>query len=156
MGAVGEYIFSVCGAAVLCAVLTHFLKNGSEAGIGKMVAGLVLLLTVLRPLCGEKLPLREFYGSNFQLEAQLAVDEGKENTDLALRALIKEQCAAYILQKADALGLELEIEVEVTDEALPVPQRVYIFGTAAPYARQQLQQYIRQELGIAKENQIWT
>lgn len=156
MRVVSEYIFSVCGAALVCTVLKPFLKKGTAAGVGKLVTGVFLLLTVLHPLKGLAVPLLDGFTADYRTEAQQAVFSGEESTYRALAAFIKDRSAAYILQKADAVGLQLEVEVVVSGDTLPVPQKVYITGAAAPYARQQLQEIIRRELGIAKENQIWT
>lgn len=157
MTAVREYIFSVCGAAMICAIITPFLKKKSTtSGIGKLAAGIFLLLTVLRPLPG-------FHWTSFgdlltqaRIDAEIATQTGEENARQAIGQIITEQTQAYILQKADTLGLHLSVEVSVSDDSLPVPKKVCLTGVAAPYAKQQLQEWICQNLGIAKELIIWT
>lgn len=156
MRTISEYVFSVCGAALLCAVMSPFFKRGSAAGIGKIVTGMVVLLTVLQPLMGFALPALDDITVDFRTDAQQAIASGEKNTQQALSKIITDRTTEYILQKAEALGLQIEVQVVVSEDAIPMPKTVFISGTAAPYARQQLQDMIRRDLGIAKENQIWT
>ena len=156
MRVVGEYIISVCGVALLCAMIAPFIKKGISAGMVKLMTGVLLLLAVLQPLFGISLPIFGDMTMDFQADAQATVNDGKEQTQQELAEIIKDRTAAYILQKADAMGLQLTVEVGVSADPIPVPETVTIIGVAAPYARQQLQDMIRRDLGIIKENQIWT
>lgn len=153
MPQIGEYVISVCSSALVCCLITPFLKKKS---VGKILPGLFLLLTVLQPLVDIQIPSIENLTQQFQFEAQQAVMTGEETTRDEIGKIIKQRTAAYILQKADALGLQLSVEVGISDSPLPTPDRITIIGPAAPYAKQQMQELISRELGIAKENQIWT
>ncbi len=157
MAAIGEYVISVCGAALICAAITPFLRQKNAAsGVGKMAAGIFLLLTVLRPLPGFEWTAIRDISFDAQTQASLATQLGEENSHQALSEIIKSRTAAYILQKADALGIQISVDVTLSEDNVPIPEKVYISGAAAPYAKQQLQELIRQDLGIAKEHQIWT
>lgn len=156
MHAVGEYIFSVCVAALLCGLLTPLLKKGPAGDGAKLITGIFLLLTVLRPLTGIDLPALENLTAYIRSDVQQAVLNGEEKTHQEFSGIIKERSAAYILQKAEALGLQITVNVIVSEDTLPIPQAVYLTGAAAPYAKKQLQDVIQRDLGIAKENMIWT
>lgn len=93
---------------------------------------------------------------DFQRSAQQAVDQGKEESQKAMAQIIKQETAAYILEKAQSLGAQIQVSVEVSDADLPIPVGVRISGTVAPYAKVQLQTFLEQQLGISKENQRWT
>lgn len=157
MDAVRTYLLSVCGAALLCAVANRFLgQKGGTSGAGKLLTGLFLALTVLQPLASADMSILEDISFNIDFEAEQAVLEGEEETKNAMAQIIKDRTAAYILQKAEALRVDITAEVIMSDDNIPVPKMVYLSGTVAPYAKKQLQTMIEQELGIAKENQIWT
>ena len=157
MNAISEYILSICGAALICAIITPFLKQKSAAsGIGKMATGIFLLLAVLRPLPGLEWSSLEEISAQVRTEAEFVAQTGEEKSRQALSEIIIDRAEAYILQKADALGIQITVEVNVSGDHIPVPETVYISGAAAPYAKRQLQEMIRQDLGIAKENLIWT
>lgn len=157
MNGLRAYILSVCGAAIISAVISRFLGNkGAASGISKLVIGIFLVLTVLGPVAS--LDIRDVQGLPLDLETEAgeAVRLGEEIAYQALSENIKSRTGAYILQKAQSMGLEITVQVIVSDDPIPVPSKVYISGNAAPYTKQQMQSIIQQELGIAKENQIWT
>ena len=72
------------------------------------------------------------------------------------REIITDKTCAYILDKAETLRAQLTVQVILSDEELPVPERIYLTGQASPYARSMLQRLIEEELGVPKERQIWT
>jgi stage III sporulation protein AF len=141
---------------MLCALIRPFFKTYAGEGIGKLITGVFLLLTLLYPMANLSITSLSGLADEFQYDAQQAVATGEANSKQKITAIIKERTAAYILQKADALGLELTVDVGVSSDEIPVPHTVTIRGTAAPYARQQLQDMICRDLGISKENQLWT
>ena len=53
------------------------------------------------------------------------------------------------------MNSKISVEVGVSSDTIPIPERVYVSGTIAPYARQQLEIWIERDLGIPKENQVW-
>ena len=147
-----EYIISICATALICSLITPFLK---KRPVGGMLPGLLLILTVLQPLLRIPLPSMDHLTEQYRYDAQRAVAVGEENSHLTISEIIKSKTAAYILQKADTLGLQLSVDVALTEDVIPIPQSVSIVGAAAPYAKKQLQELIQRDLGIAKENQVW-
>lgn len=157
MYGVRAYLLSVCGAALICAIAKRFVDNrGPAAGVGKLLIGSFLVLTVLKPISALKLDFLESFTLNIQEDALYAVRQGEENTYQALSENIKQRTAAYILQRAQELNVDLDIEVVVSNDDIPIPEKIYLSGTVAPFAKRQLQLMIEQDLGIAKECQIWT
>jgi hypothetical protein len=47
------------------------------------------------------------------------------------------------------------VEVELSDEEIPVPKTVSVTGKISPYAKKQLSEMMERELGIKVENQKW-
>jgi hypothetical protein len=45
--------------------------------------------------------------------------------------------------------------VYLSEDTIPVPISVEIRGSVSPYGKQQLTKLLEEELGIAKENQLW-
>jgi hypothetical protein len=157
MGDMKAYILSVCGAAILCAVSGRFLSRiHASAGVGKLVLGFVLLLVVLTPVSSLYFDELQHIRYDVQAEAEQAIKFGENLSQESLAKIIKDRTATYILQKARALQLDITVEVHLSGGSMPVPDRVYITGNAAPYPRRELQNSIEQDLGISKENQIWT
>lgn len=157
MVAVKAYLLSVCGASLLCAAAHKFLgQKGGAAGAGKMITGLFLALTVLKPLSSVDIGMLQDFSFSIDADADQAVQRGEEESKKMMAQIIKNRTAAYILQKAEALRVEITAEVILSNDVVPIPQKVYLSGSVAPYAKKRLQTVIEQDLGIAKENQIWT
>ena len=107
-------------------------------------------------------PIEEisFYGvsnfwDNLTIEAEAYVQEGVAISEKQEADIIKAQSEAYILDKANLLGLQIAVEVELDDHNGNIPYSVAIKGNVSPYAKMQLESYIEDTLGIAKENQEW-
>lgn len=152
MEALRQYIISVVAAALLCGIVTGLMPQGRSSQIIRMVCGLFLAYTVLAGLTGLDLQIPD-WDVLAVTDARQAAALGESLGEVALTQVIKEQTEAYILDKAAALGLSLEVEVSLDESQ--VPQSVVLEGQASPYERQQLQNTIARELGIAKENQQW-
>lgn len=156
MKTVGAYLLSVCTVAVLCGLARRFSGGKGTAAAVQLLTGAILTLTVLKPLGnleGKWLDKIEF---DFSSAAETAVSRGQAQAQNTLAQLIKEETSAYILQRAKELNVTVTVSVEVSNDALPVPTKVRMNGNVSPYARQRLQSLICSELGIAKEDQIWT
>ncbi len=157
MDSLRQYILSVTAASLVCAMAGRLLpKSGTAASIGKMVMGIFLALTVISPWAKLQLTQLEDLQLTVRADADAAVADGNSRTNLALQDIIKSQTEAYILDKAQQLNLALTVQVELTGEHIPVPTAVRLQGDASPYAKSRLQAIIVQDLGIAKENQLWT
>ncbi len=152
-----QYLLSVTAGALLCAILGKLLpKSGTAGNVAKLLVGLFMALNILAPVGGLQL---ENWGSiteGFLAEASQAAADGSQQSRDSLAAIIKERCEAYILDKAAQLKLQLTVEVTLSGDSVPALEAVTIRGNASPYARQRLQEIIAQDLGIAKENQLWT
>lgn len=157
MGALGQYILSVASAAIVCALLRSFLgTKGAPSAIGKLLSGLFLLFTLLSPL--SSLKLEDFGGltGDWETEAEYFVIQGEEKTKNELASIIKERTRTYILDKAAVYDAGIAVTVTLSEDVIPVPVGVRISGSISPYAKAQLQAIIENDLGIPKEEQVWT
>lgn len=151
-----QYVVSVVAGAFVCGIALGLFPKGSGREILKMLCGLFLALTVLGPVA--KLDLSElenFYGG-FSVDAAQTAALGEAYSEKALRECIKTRTEAYILDKAEGLGAQVAVQVSLSPDALPVPAAVQITGAISPYVKYRLSEYISQDLGVPKENQVWT
>ncbi len=157
MEPIAEYLLSVTGAAMLCAVVLRLLDGkGNAAAAAKMLTGIFMAVTVLTPLTNFRLSDALELLPQLNTDAQGAVAQGEASAKKALQEGISHQVEAYILDKAEKLGVKLAVEVELSSDAIPVPVRVRLRGNVSPYAKTRLQSILQNDLGIDKENQIWT
>ena len=86
-------------------------------------------------------------------EARTGVEIGNRE---ALSAIIKSKTEAYIWDKADEMGVALEVEVETRDLGSgPYPWRATLTGTCGGEKRTALTQYIEENLAIPEARQVW-
>lgn len=156
MEALRQYLLSVTAAAILCSIVMKLLgKKGTASSVGKMLTGLFLAFTVMSPFAKLEIGKVSDFTNAFEADAADAVAAGQNHTRKAMAEIIKSQSEAYILDKAKALGVELTVEVAVSEADIPIPTAVRLKGKVSPYVKSQLQTAIKDGLGILKENQIW-
>lgn len=156
MQALGKYIVSVTAAAMVVAILQSlFDKKGTTSALLRLIGGLFLCFTVISPLVTTGFDALLELPQDYVRQGSVAAFEGEQIAREQLRDIIKDRCRTYILDKATAYRLTLDVEVELSQDDVPVPVAVRLHGAASPYAKQALQQWLEQELGIRKENQTW-
>lgn len=156
MDALRQYAVSVIAAAIVCGIVTGSFQNGTVKEIVKLVCGLFLTFTVIHPVIGLDITSLSIYQPDYTLDASKAAAIGENFTREGIADIIKTETETYILDKAAELNADLTATVTVSQADTPVPVAVSISGEVTPYARQQLQGIIQSDLGIAKENQVWS
>ena len=152
-----EYLLSVVAAAIISGIVTKLLgSKGTQGAVGKLIGGLFLAFAVISPLRCVKIGKLSSLTVPYSVQAQSAVEAGKNQTRETLRLRIKEGCEAYILDKAQSLDVALEVEVLVSQEDIPAPTSVQLRGNISPNAKARLCGIIAEDLGIPKEAQKWT
>lgn len=154
MKQLSEYLLSIIAAAILCSILKCITgKSVYQKWMG-LLFGLYMSIAMLR-LFGEFTPtsLHTFSGAYIPKGEKIA-QTGHEMAMNRTCDIIKETVEAYILSKAEEMGCTLQAEVCLNEDN--IPKNVYLNGTVSPYVRNKLGNYIESDLGIAKENQIWS
>lgn len=156
MDSIREYLIGVVAAALLCGVVTSFLgKKGMLGAVIKLLAGLLMVLAVVRPWVSISLDGWFDWTENVMADGQEFVLYGEAVASDAYRAGIKQQLEAYIEDEAKALECTITAEITLTDESIPAPQCVTLYGNISPYARRVLSDILTEDLGIKQEDQIW-
>ena len=152
-----SYLLSLLAAAMICAIVNRLIGDkGVSAVLTKLITGLFLAFMLVRPVVDLDLTGLADITIRYETNALRAVEEGENRTRNALTQFITQQTQAYILDKAQALDADLKVEVTLSDDDIPVPVKVRLSGKASPYAKGRLQAIISEDLGIVKENQVWT
>lgn len=156
MSRLRSYLLSVCAVSLLSSVLPVLLPQGRIRQVIKLSAGVLVMLAVISPIM--QLDTERLARSLAMLRMQTEqMQNGIEvgNREI-LAELIKEDCEAYILDKAEQLGLDLEIEIVMREEGdYPYPVAVTLHGEAAAAERSYMERVIEQDIGIPLEKQEW-
>lgn len=151
-----SYILSIVVAAIVCAIVRGLLDEKTTAGqMGRLLCGIFMAITMIAPISNISFENISGYFRDLTLEANQYAQSGKIAASDSMKSIIMSQTEAYILDKADSLGLKVSVEVELGDQENMIPNSVLITGKISPYAKEVLSEYIEDTLGIAKENQKW-
>lgn len=152
IGAVRSWLTSIAAVTLMLTVVQTLVPEGTLRKITGFTGGLLLLAALLQPVLKTDLARLRLDFSDYSA----AIEERTEALDAAgkeeLAAIIAGRTAAYISDKADALGLAVAARVETEPvEGIPVPVSAELTG---PYS-QDLADWIAGELGIPAERQVW-
>lgn len=157
MDSIREYLIGVVAAAMLCGIITALMDKKGMMGVAvKLVAGLLMLLAVIRPWTSISMDGLLGWTDDITADGMDFVTSGEKMAEDTYRASIKQQTEAYILDEAKALDCALTVEVILSEDEMPVPKQVRLTGDISPYARQTLSALLTERLGIEREDQIWT
>ena len=153
IGAVRSWLSSIAAVTMLLTVTQMLVPEGTLRKIAGFIGGLLLLAALLQPLRGADLSwlgldLSDYSAAIEDREAELASAEKD-----ALAAIIAERTAAYISDKADALGVQAaaRVETEPGEDGVPIPVSAELEGEQSA----ELSAWMEQELGIPAERQVW-
>lgn len=150
------YILSVVCAALFLSILQSTLrKQGNSAILIRLVGGLFLAIVIIKPIFTLDLSNILTLPLDYAQLGNRYARQGNETSRLELESIIREQCEAYILDKASSYQMELEVEVVLSQDDLPQPEAVTLKGAVSPYQRQLLQSWLENQMGIQGAFQIW-
>ena len=151
-----NYIISIVVAGIFCAIIDLILDKKTTVGkMSKILTGIFMFITVLSPVTNISFKYISNYFDGLSVSADAYVEEGRNSSQISICESIKTQTEAYILDKANRMGLDVTVEVEL-DVDNSIPCEVTIDGTISPYAKGILESYIEESIGISRENQQWT
>ena len=153
MDAIKDYMISVTAAALICGIVGSLSgRNSSVSKLMKLLCGLFLATAVIKPLVDVQIDNIYNFADDLTVSGNLAVSKGENMASEEMKRIIKQKTETYILDKANALGAEITVEVVLEDY---VPVSVTITGDISPFVKSNLSASITQELNILLEEQIW-
>ena len=154
MGSLGEYVVCICCAAMLCGVVNSMMPKGASREILKLVGGLFLAFTVIRPIADLQLPELSDLEASWNREASSIVSQGEEMARAAAADSIKQELESYILDKARTLHLDIRVQLQLDGDTLH-PAALRIIGSGSPNLRNQLIDWVTEGLGLPEEDVTW-
>lgn len=153
MESLGKWLLSVSATALAVSVLQALIPEGGIRRVAAFTGGLLLLAVLLRPVLGADFGGLTLGLTDWTEQVEQRTAELEQTQTNALAEGIEERTAAYISDKAAALGLTVtaRVETETGEDGIPIPSAVEVDGPQSP----ELETYIAQELGIPPERQVW-
>lgn len=155
MEAIASYVLKLCCGAVICALILSITgSNGPGGRLRVMLCGLFLAFLAISPLRELDLDELRYTDPGISAQAERITQAGTAQAKEAMAAIIKDQCGAYILNKAAELELSLTVELTLDPDS-GAPVSAILSGSAAPYEKEVLSDYITQTLGIERSGIQW-
>lgn len=151
------YLLGIVAAAMAVTAASALLREGSLRRAVQLAGSVVLILVVLGPLLRESLDAFGAYLAEIEMEED-ALRSGieVENTDILTRIICR-KTEAYILDKATAMGAEVEVAVTMEQgEHYPYPYAVTVEGALTDAQRERLSEDMELSLAIPKERQVFS
>ena len=148
-----EYVTRIVAAALLCGIIVSLTKRSSSGNIVRMLCGVFMTILLIQPIAGTNVSVWESILPDITGDAEAVASEGAAAAEDIRREYIKQRVQAYILSRAEELETEIQAEVTLGENCIPVS--VTIAGSISPQNRSRLSQVIASELGIPKEQQEW-
>ena len=147
------WLLGIVLTAFASGLARQLAPQGREQAMVRLAGGLLLTLAVLRPLAGMDWEGPALEAGAFQIRTEEQAAVYRKNQQQALSAIIEDRTEAYILDKANRLGLDCTVSVTAAagESGIPLPDTVTIRGGYS----EMLAVCIEEEVGIPAEKQFW-
>ena len=158
MGPLRVWLLGVIGVAVLTALADSVMPPGAVKRVGKLVCGLALLAALLSPLPGFELSSGTQWIEKYMLLLETDRALLDEQRERQMKAVMEEEFAAYISDKAAQMGVECHVTVtcRAAGDGVFLPERAEITGPLTASVQAELGRLLVEELEIPEENQSYT
>lgn len=149
-----SWLLAVTGVSMMIAIAENLVSEGIHKKIITLAGGLALVLVTLAPVMkfDEKALMKEV--DRFEAAVHDESEELKLRKDFLYESIIAERTQAYILDKANELGMHCQIMVSVAwNEELPIPCSVVVKGSWNQDQYLVLSEFIETDLGIPRTMQ---
>lgn len=152
MSALRTWLMGVVTAAMALSILYALVPKGALLTVARCTGGLILLLVVFRPLLALEPDALALPYDAWQQTIQQQTDDYAAQQQQELTAIIQQETAAYISEKAAALGLTCCPQVTCRlQDGVPLPVEV----TLDIPRDEALSALIAADLGIGAAQQHW-
>lgn len=157
MESIRDYLLRVIAAAMICTIGSALCgKKGTIANICKLISGVYLTLVLAYPLVHFKLPQSNHKLEAISQEAENITANAQLDAKQQIAAVMKSEAEAYILDKAEQLGAQIQVSIQLDNSEYPIPVSSQVTGNLSPYAKKMLSDILTKDLGIAQEEQVWS
>lgn len=147
------WAYSVIACALACSIVSQIDSGSKRKEILRLLCGIVLGISILYPFTKVNPEDLLQFSQWDPAGAEAYIAEGEKMAAQARMDSIKASCETYILNRARDLGADIQAEISLNDEGIPVFAELH--GEPDSDTQCRMQAIITAELGIPKENQKW-
>lgn len=151
-------LLQLIGIALIQSVLQLILSDRRAEAILKLIGGAAMVSVLISGLTGFDYHAYASALRRTRAPAEWSEEKTRQDVDQLRRRYIEAECAAYIIEKASQMQIELDdvqVSAEWNAEGYWYPVHVEIVSQDQSENRVQLQRMIESELGISAEDQSW-
>lgn len=155
----GESIRILCALSVLCGAALSLCPEGGVKRVLNIACSAALLCVIIQPISEFDYSVYALELAKNRQQEDALISAGTEFSDSLNRLVIEERYEAYILDKAEKLGLEMSgvsVTAEWSMEGLWVPSSAELRCAENEALRRELSGILEAELGIPAERQQWS
>ena len=151
-----QYLITVIAVAVICAVVRALTrKKGVTSAIVNLTSAVFLVVTVISPWTNWSYSGITEHIKDYSDIAEAIVNNGVYAAQTETASIIKSKTETYIVDKAKSFGVEVQVDVTLSEDAFSRPETVRIKADTSPYLKQKIAQFISADLGIPEADQVW-
>ena len=149
------WLSRMVGISILCALAEELMPSGGVKQVGKLVCALLILWVMLSPI----VELTQTLEYGFGIPVQETLEERTQQLEMQVenqrKIIIEEKYAAYIVDKAAALGVTCtaEVDCQLGEEGLYLPEWARMTGVFSDVVQSQMTQLLEKELCLPWQNQ---
>ncbi|HPS75324.1 MAG TPA: hypothetical protein PLD83_02670 [Oscillospiraceae bacterium] len=152
-----NWLLALAGAAVVCSLAVTLTPEGRFRRITSLVCGAAMIAALISPLCRFDTAAYASGLAQYRAAAAQAAGDGEKISEALNRTYIQEQCEAYILDKAEKLGANVDVRITARWDTGGwwYPYSAQITGDAGG-GKSALTEAMEAELGIPAQRQDWS
>jgi len=154
-----NWVLGLTAASFITGIAMAIAPKGRSRAATALVSGLVTIVVLIAPILDFD---HTAYMQDF-VETEVSVTlrtEEMENASKSLQArIISERSIAYILDKAESVGLpnlDIRIQTKAGADGFVVPYAIYLTGEYTLEQRRTLEAYLVGTFGIPIQRQTWS
>ena len=157
IGLVRQWLLGVTCTALVLAIADSLAPEGNVKKVCRLAGGLALLIAVVSPVLRVDSESLSRAVSEYRASIQVYEQELEEKNVLLYQSIIEETAAAYIVDKAEELGISCQAEVTFAydEDGVPYPWEVTARGVWMEDQRSRLSGLIESDLGIPGQRQYY-
>lgn len=133
-----QWLVSVIATTMVIAVAETLMPKGSVKEVGKLICGLILLLSIIKPVIELSPDVLEGIALPLQDEISQRTEELENDYNQQIKLIIESELATYILDKAKEAGVlshavmpnYIAVDCILHEEGIYLPESVVVFGVA--------------------------
>ena len=147
--------YGITAAAILCALANSLMPEGAVRRVGKLACGLLMLSAVLRPLVEVEALSPGDLLKDYQARAAVQAQTLEEERNAALKSVIEQEFAAYIVDKAAQMGAACTAQVtcQLGEDGVFLPRSAALQGSFTPRQKEDMACILEEELAIPRARQ---